>query len=93
MWVSPASLIESWAIVLRPPKTQAALRAFQSARLRQLVRHAYASVRYYRRLFDEVGLKPGDIQGVEDLPKIPLSCRDDLQFLSPDQICTRNVDL
>ena len=92
MWISPASLVESWAVVFRRPKTQATLRAFQSARLRQLVRHAYASVRYYRRLFDEVGLKPDDIQGVEDLPKIPLSSRDDLQFLPADQICARRVD-
>ena len=44
----------------------------QNERLRQLIRQAYDKVPYYRRLFDEVSIKPGSIQSKEDLIKLPL---------------------
>lgn len=44
----------------------------QNQRLRQLVRHAYDNVPYYRRLFDERALKPKDIQRSQDLVKLPV---------------------
>jgi phenylacetate-CoA ligase len=44
----------------------------QNQRLRQLVRHAYGKVPYYRRLFDDRGLKPNDIERAEDLVKLPI---------------------
>jgi phenylacetate-CoA ligase len=44
----------------------------QNKRLRQLVKYAYKNVPYYRRIFDERGLKPSDIKGVEDLAKLPV---------------------
>jgi phenylacetate-CoA ligase len=92
MFASPGAAVEGWAVALRRPKTRAALRAFQSRRLRRLVHHAYDRVPYYRRLFDSAGLTPEDIRGLEDLQKIPLTSRDDVQFLPPDQICARGSD-
>ncbi len=44
----------------------------QNQRLRQLVRHAYDKVPYYRRIFDERALKPNDIECSEDLGKLPV---------------------
>jgi len=44
----------------------------QNQRLRQLVRHAYDNVPYYRSLFDARALKPSDIERVEDLVKLPI---------------------
>ena len=44
----------------------------QNQRLRQLVRHAYDKVPYYRNIFDERALKPDDIERVEDLVKLPV---------------------
>lgn len=44
----------------------------QNERLRQVVRHAYENVPYYRRIFDKRALKPGDIEHVQDLVKLPL---------------------
>lgn len=79
--------------MLRRPKNRRALLAFQSRRLRRIVHHAYHRVPYYRRIFDSVGLNPEDIRGVEDLPKIPLSSRADIQSLSPNEICTEGLDL
>ncbi len=43
----------------------------QNRRLRQLVRHAYGNVPYYRRLFNDSGLKPDDIESADDLAKLP----------------------
>ncbi len=43
-----------------------------SRKLRDLVAHAYANAPYVRKVFDEAGVGPGDIQGVEDLPRLPV---------------------
>ncbi len=48
----------------------------QSERLRQLVEYAYDRVPYYRRLMDERGLRPHDIQSAADLPKLPILTKD-----------------
>lgn len=46
--------------------------AFQSGQLRKLVLHAYETVNFYKRLFDNTGLTPNDIKSIEDLGKIPI---------------------
>jgi phenylacetate-CoA ligase len=45
---------------------------YQDERLRAIVKHAYETVPYYRRLFDEHGLSPADVRGRADLHKVPL---------------------
>jgi phenylacetate-CoA ligase len=55
------------------------LRAYQQERLRNIIRQAYHHVPYYRRLFDEKRLKPGDIRTVEDLSQLPLLSREDVR--------------
>jgi phenylacetate-CoA ligase len=69
-----------------------ALREFQSRQLRALVCHAYARVPYYRVLFDRAGLKPHCVRGVQDLSRIPLTSRADLQQCDPAEIVARGVD-
>jgi phenylacetate-CoA ligase len=44
----------------------------QERKLRALIRHAYENVRYYRRLFDQLRLKPDDIANPGDLKKLPV---------------------
>ena len=39
--------------------------------LSSLMRHVYETVPYYRRVFDERGLKPSDVQCQADLVKLP----------------------
>lgn len=46
--------------------------AIQDAKLRRLVHHCYDSVPYYTHLFDRLGIKPKDIQGINDLEKLPI---------------------
>lgn len=59
--------------------SHAELQAYQDERLRAVVAHAYDAVPYYRRIFDERKLKPSDIRGQGDLPKLPLLTRDHIK--------------
>jgi len=54
------------------------LRAMQEETLRELVRHAYEKSTFYRRIFDERKMKPGDVKRVEDLQKLPIITKKDL---------------
>lgn len=49
------------------------LQKLQQKRLRKLIDNAYENVEYYHRLFDSLGLRPGDIKNKEDLRKLPLT--------------------
>ncbi|WP_394828730.1 phenylacetate--CoA ligase family protein [Pendulispora albinea] len=53
------------------------LNAMQTGALRRLIRHAYTQVPLYRQRFREAGLTDADIQGPEDLHKIPVLTRED----------------
>jgi phenylacetate-CoA ligase len=68
------------------------MRAYQDARVRALVAHAYANVAYYRQLFDSRGLQPADIRGVNDLAAIPITTRADLQLVPEDDLLARGCD-
>ena len=48
-------------------------------RVRRLVMHAYANVPYYRRLFDENGIRAHKIRGADHLQVNPISNKKDLQ--------------
>lgn len=64
--------------------------AYQDERLRAIVKHAYETVPFYRRRFDECKLKPSDIRGQTDLPKLPLLTRDHVRAHF-DDLCSRDV--
>jgi phenylacetate-CoA ligase len=49
----------------------ASIRQRQWEKLRQLVRHAYQHVPYYRSLYDATGFRPEQLETVEDLSLIP----------------------
>lgn len=68
--------------------TRDQLLELQNDRLRSLMRHAYGSVPYYRRLFDEAGLAPGDIRVIDDLPKLPVLTRHDVRTHLNDLLAT-----
>ena len=44
----------------------------QCKKLKELIEHCYINVPYYRRVFDELGITPKDIQSREDLSKLPI---------------------
>jgi phenylacetate-CoA ligase len=55
------------------------LRELQSRRLREQVAYVHERSAFYRRKFAEVGLEPGDVQGVDDLQKLPFIGKDELR--------------
>lgn len=55
----------------------------QNQRLRRAVRRSYDRVEMYRQKFDEAGITPDDIQSTADLPKLPLTTKDDLRARFP----------
>ncbi|MBF4475244.1 phenylacetate--CoA ligase family protein [Methanobacterium formicicum] len=52
--------------------TKEQLEIYQLEKLNQLLNHAYVNVPYYARIFDERGIKPSDIQSIEDLNLLPI---------------------
>lgn len=50
-------------------------RSSQSSRtrLRAVVKRVYENVPFYKKKFDEMGLKPEDIRSIEDLTKLPFT--------------------
>lgn len=47
------------------------LEVLQLERLKEMVKFAYENAPYYKRAFDEVGVKPEDLQTLSDLAKFP----------------------
>ena len=57
--------------------------ALQLERLQMAVKRAYESVPYYKRRFDELGIKPEDIKTLKDIEKLPFTTKDDLRDAYP----------
>lgn len=55
------------------------LEEYQMQQLSKLLDHAYENVPYYRRTFDERGLKPKDIKNLSDLKKLPYLTKEIIQ--------------
>jgi phenylacetate-coenzyme A ligase PaaK-like adenylate-forming protein len=68
---------------------QGRCREVQSRRLKALAKHAYDSVELYRRKYDQAGVRPEDIQTVDDLHKLPIITRRDLVDGFPEAILAR----
>ena len=53
------------------------LRAIQEGRFRRCLERAWATP-FYRRLWGEAGLEPGDVQSLEDIERLPVFSKSDL---------------
>ncbi len=51
----------------------------RDAKLVRLVEHAYSASPRYRLLMDEHGVRPADIRGLADLPRLPVLTKDELR--------------
>ncbi|WP_346434881.1 phenylacetate--CoA ligase family protein [uncultured Methanoculleus sp.] len=60
------------------------LMAYQIRTLSRLLNHAYENVPYYRRVFQERNLVPGDIQTLDDLTLLPFLTKEIVQANLPD---------
>ena len=55
----------------------------QNEKIKKQVRHVYEHVPYYKNLMDKKGVTPEDIQGVDDIKKLPFLTKDDLREAYP----------
>ena len=59
------------------------LRDLQGKRLKKMAEYVYHNTPFYRKKFQEMGLEPGDIQGLDDLHKLPFTNKLDLRDTYP----------
>ncbi|MDH7594389.1 MAG: hypothetical protein QHG99_08615 [Methanomicrobiales archaeon] len=76
--------------------SQKDLKKYQLKQLKALIRHAYRTVPYYRKIFKQIGLQPDDIGKLEDLERVPLLTKEDIrnnfsELLSTDYLSYRPV--
>ena len=55
----------------------------QNEKIVKQVKYVYDNVPYYRDLMDKKGVKPEDIQSVDDIKKLPFLSKDDLREAYP----------
>lgn len=54
------------------------MRNVQLEKLKKTVKHEYDNVTHYRKKMDEAGVKPEDIQSLEDITKLPFTTKEDI---------------
>ena len=88
-----ANIVRFWYQLRRNQwKRASELRKIQLKRLKAVVRHAYYNVPYYHRIFKSVRIKPEQIRNLEDLQRIPMTTKSDVQN-NHSNFISRNVDL
>ena len=63
---------------------RAEIEKIQLERLQKTAAYIYERVEPYRKKMDEAGVKPGDIQSLEDLKKMPFTYKADFRDHYPD---------
>lgn len=63
------------------------LRKIQSIRLKKMVEYVYLNTPFYRKKMQELGITPDDIQGIEDINKLPFTTKTDLRDNYPFGLC------
>lgn len=67
------------------------LEEIQNRKLRAIVKYSYENVEFYHRRLDVLGLKPDDIKTTDDLRKLPITTRSDIQKNSPTGFTARSL--
>lgn len=85
------SLHYLWQLRKNQWKEPKELKKIQLKRLKKLIKYAYYYVPYYHKLFVVANIKPDDIKSFEDLKKIPMTSKQDIQKNLADMVA-RGVD-
>ncbi len=73
--------------------TASDLKDMQIKKLRAIVIYAYETIPFYNQKFKNAGIKPDEIRCIEDLNRIPLTTKEEIQGTPLSQIIPKNVDL
>jgi len=63
------------------------IRSFQEKKLKDLLQYLSTNSTYYQRVFQENKIKTEDIKTLEDLSKIPITSKEQLQQFNDDFLC------
>ncbi len=55
------------------------IKRLQLERLQKITEKVYNQVPFYRKKFDELGVKPGDVKRLEDISRLPFTIKNDLR--------------
>ncbi|MGP8337972.1 MAG: phenylacetate--CoA ligase family protein [Methanosarcinaceae archaeon] len=86
-------MIEYWnPQVERMPVNE--LKELQEQKLKKLVHYVYQHSTFYRKKFDDAGIKPWDIKTLDDIKKLPFTYKKDLRDTYPTgMFCVPNEQL
>lgn len=71
--------------------TRDEVESWQNDRLQAFIKHAYEHTRYYKKVFDDLGVKPDDIRSAADLKKLPVIDKNTAK-LYRDEIIPDNLE-
>ena len=63
------------------------MRKFQLEHLKKTLKWVYERIPFYKKKFDEKGVKPEDVKNLEDLSKFPFTVKTDLRDNYPFGLC------
>ncbi|SIT05512.1 phenylacetate-CoA ligase [Zobellia uliginosa] len=63
------------------------IKAFQEEKLQELIAYVAEKSPYYKRIFKEYDIKVSDIKTLEDLAKLPVTTKEELQHYNDDFLC------
>ena len=55
------------------------MRKWQGEKLREMIERIYYNVPFYRRKLKELNILPEDIEGIDDLARLPFTTKEDLR--------------
>jgi len=68
------------------------MRAFQLQKLQETLKWVYERIPFYKKAFEDKGVKPEDFQSLEDLGKFPFTVKNDLRDNYPFGLCAVPMD-
>ncbi|MDH7446725.1 phenylacetate--CoA ligase family protein [Aquimarina sp. 2201CG14-23] len=73
--------------------TQTEISNLQNKKLQELIAFVFQHSPYYKRLFSKYDIALDDINTVEDLKKLPITTKDDLQAYNDDFLCVPKSEI
>ena len=74
-------------------QSQQEIKAFQEEKLKELMQYVSTNSKYYSALFNRLSIDPLTINTLEDLQRLPLTTKDDLQQYNNDFICVDKSEI
>jgi phenylacetate-CoA ligase len=91
--INPIEALDAYNLLKNKGKSPEEIKHIQEQKLRELIKHAYEKVPYYRQLFDTNGLKPQDVQTIDDLRKIPFYTKEIARSFPLEYITAKGLDI